>query len=715
MKLELSRLTTRRRPAGPVLLIVADGVGIAEPSEANSVWLAHTPVMDELLKSKWRVDLCAHGTSVGLPTDDDMGNSEVGHNTLGGGRVFAQGAKLVKEAFETGSIFQNENWQSVESAAADGGTVHFLGLLSDGNVHANIDHLFALMDRCDQQGVRSVAVHALLDGRDVAPQSALTYLEQLNSRCEQINQKSDRHYRLASAGGRMMITMDRYQADWPMVKRGWDCHVLGIGNPVVDASAEVQRQYDANNGITDQMLEPFVMVDGDHQPLGKVENGDAVVLFNFRGDRAMEICQAFEQESFEHFDRGVRPDVFFCGMLQYDGDLFIPTRYLVDPPNIERPMVEYLSAAGIKSFAISETQKFGHVTYFWNGNRSGFFDEALETHIEVPSDNIPFDQAPEMKASQIAEETIRLLKTGEYRFGRINFANGDMVGHTGNIEATSKSIEAVDTCVGKLIKTMRELRGTLIFTSDHGNADEMFVEKNGERVLKTSHTLNPVPFVIVDTSQEPTYEFTEGIESPGLANVASTVFNLMGFRAPDEYLPSLIQFPNEPSSVDSIYRGRIVNVLQETITLPNDQQLELDIVRHSGGVVIVLVDNDGQICLLRQYRHAAGGYIWEFPAGRLEGNEAPAEAARRELVEETGCAANDISAMGSMLTTPGFCDEELHLFLATDITKGQASPELHEVIEVHWFTPETIDQMILQGKITDGKTITAWFHARSKQ
>ncbi len=543
--MRLDKLTTFEGRPGPVLLVVADGVGLAEAGPANALSLANTPVIDELLASPLSTRLHAHGAHVGLPADSDMGNSEVGHNTLGGGRIFDQGAKLVNAAFESGRIFRSEAWQQVEKRGLSGGIIHFLGLLSDGNVHSHLDHLFHLLDRCRQCGIISARVHILLDGRDVSPKSAPVYVRELQDRLEAINSAGDFDYRIASGGGRMSITMDRYEADWGMVERGYRTHaigdVTGVGRQVTDVMVEISRQYQSDSALSDQYLAPFVVID-DHGPVGKIQDGDSVVLFNFRGDRAIGMSRALEDEIFTDFDRGPLPDIYFCGMLQYDGDRNIPKNYLVNPPVIERTMIEYLCAEKITTFAVSETQKFGHVTYFWNGNKSGYIDRSLETYVEIPSDPGDYHEKPEMKAREITRATIELLENGQFGFGRINFANGDMVGHTGNIPATVKALECVDQCLGQLLRCIQEHNGILIFTADHGNADEMFVEIRGKRVPRTSHSLNPVPFVIFDSMDDGCYHLDSQVEG-GLSNVAATVFNLLGYRAPEDYHPSLIHFP----------------------------------------------------------------------------------------------------------------------------------------------------------------------------
>ena len=335
--------------------------------------------------------------------------------------------------------------------------------------------------------------------------------------------------------------MDRYEADWEMIERGYNCHTHGIGRPFTSAKHAVETLYEESD-LGDQYLEQFVIIDEAEEPVGKIHDGDAVIVFNFRGDRAIEISQAFENEEFEAFDRGNHPKVFYAGMLQYDGDLLVPKNYLVDPPLIDRTMGEYLAEMRVPSFAISETQKFGHVTYFWNGNRSGYINEEIETYIEIPSDNVPFDEAPAMKAQEITHATIELLRSGNFRYGRVNYANGDMVGHTGNLEAAITAMETVDDCVRQLLDAIEKLGGILIYTSDHGNADKMFTEtSDGGRVPMTSHTLAPVPFVIHDPENQNEYDLNPPPDA-GLSHIASTTLNLLGFQAPEDYQPSLLSF-----------------------------------------------------------------------------------------------------------------------------------------------------------------------------
>jgi 2,3-bisphosphoglycerate-independent phosphoglycerate mutase len=544
---------------GPVLVVVADGVGVAPPAPSNAVALAHTPTLDALTSSALATELRAHGTAVGLPSDDDMGNSEVGHNALGAGRIFAQGAKLVNQALADRTLFESPVWRAAiervqggSAAASSGGTLHLIGLHSDGNVHAHTDHLYSLLREAAADGVPRARVHILLDGRDVPARSALTYIDATEAVLAELEATHGVDYRIASGGGRMTITMDRYEADWDMVERGYDCHTHGIGPRYRSAREAVEAMYAATDD-GDQYLDPFVIVGDDGEPVGPMADGDSVIMFNFRGDRAIEISRAYEEDDFTPFDRHSpdgrpHPDIYFAGMLQYDGDALIPANYLVAPPAIDRTMGQYLCAEGVTSFAISETQKFGHVTYFWNGNRSGYLDESLETYVEIPSDKVAFDKTPGMKAREITEATIELLRSGRYRFGRLNFANGDMVGHTGVLDATVEAMETVDECMARLQREIDALGGVLIYTADHGNADIMFTESDGVRSPVTSHTLSPVPFVIHDPAWAGPGEYR--LDPPpgaGLANVAATVLNLLGYEAPADYEPSLLAFaPDSP-------------------------------------------------------------------------------------------------------------------------------------------------------------------------
>lgn len=538
-------------PKGPVLLVVLDGVGIGEGDEADAVKIAATPTMDRLWAPGVRTALRAHGTAVGLPSDDDMGNSEVGHNALGCGRIFDQGASLVNLALESGALFEGQTWRDIVARCrANHGALHFIGLLSDGNVHSHIDHLVAMLRRAADEGVEKLYVHILLDGRDVPATSALQYVDRLEEVLAELRQ-GGRVAEIASGGGRMLVTMDRYEADWDMVKRGYDTHVHGNARGFASAREAISTYRTEDPRANDQFLPPFAIV-RDGKPVGRIQDGDAVINFNFRGDRAIEISRAFEDDELPYFDRGKRPNVLYAGMMEYDGDLHVPRRYLVNPPAIDRTMGEYLARNGVSQLALSETQKYGHVTYFWNGNRSGKFDEARETYIEIPSDRVPFEQRPWMKAAEITDRLIAELRTGKYRFARINLANGDMVGHTGSFEATVIAMEVLDLQLARIVQVIDELDGILLVTADHGNADEMYQrDKNGrvlrdgvsgQPVVKTSHTLNPVPFMIHDPQRNDRYHVEEAQPGAGIANVAATCLELLGFTPPADYEPSLLRF-----------------------------------------------------------------------------------------------------------------------------------------------------------------------------
>jgi 2,3-bisphosphoglycerate-independent phosphoglycerate mutase len=546
MSLKLDKLQSFHGGKGPLLLIIMDGIGIGKPDETNAVYLADTPNLDVLFKSDLYTQLKAHGTAVGLPSDDDMGNSEVGHNAMGAGRVFDQGARLVNKALKTGSIFGSPVWSNIVQRAGKGGTVHFIGLLSDGNVHSHIEQLYIMIDKCAELNFKRVKVHALLDGRDVGEKSALDYVEPTEEKLKKISEEKGLDYAIASGGGRMKVTMDRYNADWNIVKRGWQAHVLGEGRKFPSASEAVKTYYEEDLKITDQYLPSFVVADDAGTPRGRIVDGDVVIFFNFRGDRAIEISRAFTEKDFSEFDRGPLPDIYYAGMMQYDGDAYIPPNFLVQPPAIDNVISEYLCAEKVKTFAVSETQKFGHVTYFWNGNRSGYIDESLETYREVESDRIEFDKAPKMKASEITQITKELLRTSNYKFGRLNFPNGDMVGHTGIMEAAIIAVETVDKCVGELLAVVKEMGGIAVVTADHGNADEMFtVDKKGNKSIKTAHTLNPVPFVIYDPLYKGEYKMA-GLKEKGLSNIAATLLNLLGYEKPEDYDPSLIEMAPGP-------------------------------------------------------------------------------------------------------------------------------------------------------------------------
>ena len=545
---------------GPVVLVIMDGVGYGHFKEGDAVADSKMYNLTALTAKSPNTKLKAHGKAVGLPSDEDMGNSEVGHNAMGCGRVFNQGAALVSKSIETGAMFEGAAWKEIVSNVKNGSitagrapTLHFLGLFSDGNVHSHLDHLKAMISHAKKEGVKRVRIHTLFDGRDVGETSALEYIdpfeEFLKSLCD-----NNFDVKIGSGGGRMWITMDRYGADWSMVDRGWQTHVLGTARQFASAREAVETYRKEIPGIIDQNLKEFVITEGG-KPIGTIEDGDSVIYFNFRGDRALEITAAFEEDNFDKFDRKRRPKVCYSGMMEYDGDLHVPKRYLVSPPSIDRTMGEYLAASGVRTLAISETQKYGHVTYFFNGNRTGKFDDKLEDYVEIKSDVIPFEQRPWMKCAEITDHVTEAIGCGKYDFIRLNYPNGDMVGHTGVYQAVVCSMESMDIQLGRLVKAVDAAGAVMVITADHGNSDDMFEHENktgavslkadGTPKSKTSHSLNPVPCIIYDPEYKGEYlnepktaSLNEGL---GISSIASTCMQLLGCIPPEDYDRSVLK------------------------------------------------------------------------------------------------------------------------------------------------------------------------------
>ena len=519
----------------PVLLVVMDGVGYREESEGNAVLNANTPNLDYLWNNYPHRLIRAHGHYVGLPTDDDMGNSEVGHNALGCGQIYSQGAKLVNEAIENNTMYNSKTWKELVNYCKDNGVMHFIGLLSDGNVHSHINHLLSLLEHSKMEGIKKVRVHILLDGRDVPPTSALDYVNILESKMVSLNDSTFDSC-IASGGGRMYITMDRYEADWPMVERGWHTHVLGDARHFKSATEAINTYRDEDN-VMDQDMKNFVIVDDSDVPVGTINDNDSVIFYNFRGDRALEISESFDNESFSRFDRIRYPKAMYAGMLEYDADKKIPKMFLTDPPNITNTLTEKLNENNIHEFAISETQKYGHVTYFWNGNKLGKFNDNLEEYVEIPSSKLPFPEQPEMKAKEITDVLVQAILSKKYQFLRVNYANGDMIGHTGIYEKAVIAVETVDREIGRLMEAIDDVGGIMIVLADHGNSEIMYQLKDiSKHVPHTSHTTSPVPFIIYGDKD---IILKDG--DYGLSNVASTVCDLLGIKPNDVWNESIIR------------------------------------------------------------------------------------------------------------------------------------------------------------------------------
>ena len=538
--------------SAPLVLAILDGVGARPNAEDNAVLQARAPFLHALLNDLGgsnvvHRELRAHGPAVGLSSEADMGNSEVGHNIMGAGRIFDQGARQVEQALREGSIW-GEAWQSVVARGAQS-TVHFVGLLSDGNIHSHIDHLVAMLHRAAADGVRRMRVHVLLDGRDVPDFSGDRYVTALETELAALADRYGVDARIASGGGRMHVTMDRYGADWRIVERGWRAHAVGGARGFSSALEAIATLRAEQPGVSDQFLPEFTIVGDDGEPVGAMRSGDAVVLFNFRGDRMVEIYQTLADAEMPHFERGPLPsDLLVVGMALYDGDLKIPAQYLVPPTRVNNTVSEVLARAGQRQAAIAETQKFGHVTYFWNGNRSDKFDDALEDYTEIPSDRVPFEERPWMKSAETADAILASLECGDHAFIRANFAAGDMVGHTGDLTASIVAVEGLDISLRRVAEGVAAAGGTFIITADHGNCEVMYeTDKQGNTLFdaagapvpKKSHTLSPVPFIVIDHVGGRSLSLVD-LPAAGLANVAATVLTLMGVAVPSDYEPSLV-------------------------------------------------------------------------------------------------------------------------------------------------------------------------------
>ena len=541
---------------GPIVLIVMDGVGLAPAGPGNAVSLAHTEFLDYAQNHFLNIPLEASGEAVGI-LKGDMGNSEVGHNALGSGQIIKQGIAQIEDVFSTGEIFQSPAWQKLIKNVQDcHSTLHFSGIFSDGNVHSSISHLEKMIIEADHEGVEKIRVHLVLDGRDVPPQSEPKFISRLEKLFAPFNTKG-RDYKIASGAGRMVAVADRYENDWAMVKKGWDMIVHGLADHTFASATEAIKFFRTKDpSIQDQYLPPFVIVDDKNEPVGRVEEGDSFIYYDFRADRAIEIAQAFTYEDFPFFERGVdfrqisanntRPKVFFAGMTEYNSDTHVPEHQLVPPVKITDPLNTFLGNKGISQLAVSETVKFGHITYYFNGNS---YDKADgEAHIKIDSDTLPFDTRPWMKSAEIADAVLENLD--HYKFIRVNFPGGDMVGHFAELEPTISAMEAIDIALARIAKKVDELGGLMLITADHGNAEEL-LDQNGEP--KTSHSTNTVPCIFYDnTKNRDLYTADNSVARPGLSNVAATIAFLLGYKdLPTSWRPSLIK---PKSSTPGVWR-----------------------------------------------------------------------------------------------------------------------------------------------------------------
>lgn len=507
---------------GPIVLAILDGVGLAPSGKGNAVSQANLPFLSQAVKKYPHLAIGASGEYVGLPAGQ-IGNSEVGHNTIGSGQNLKHSIAHIDEAFENGSIWQSQTWQDIKKRIKKNpaATIHLAGIFSDGGVHSHIKHLEWLIEKAYDEGARRFRIHCVFDGRDVAPQSEPKYIEQLETFAYRFPMTD---IKIASGGGRMVTVADRYSENWKMVADGWNMIVNGKSKSKFHSAAEAIKQFRSEKPkIQDQFLPPFVVVDAKNQPIGKVADGDTVIYFDFRADRAVEIAQVFdnpEKFSFTHYNH--RKKYYFAGLTEYNIEKHIPKHVLVPPINFQNTLHEFLAEKGISQFAVSETVKYGHITYYFNGN--SYQKAKKEVFHEVKNPNQDFQKNPKMAAKEIADEVIKNLD--KFQFLRCNFANGDMVGHYAEPKSTIRALETIDAELSRIAKKVDELGGCLIITADHGNAEEILDKKGNP---KTAHTTNPVPLIFYDnTENRKHYTYNKELSNPGLANIAATISMLLG-------------------------------------------------------------------------------------------------------------------------------------------------------------------------------------------
>ncbi len=493
----------------PLVLMILDGYGIA-PAEGNAIEAAKRPNLRKLFNEYPNTIIGASGMDVGLP-DGQMGNSEVGHTNIGAGRIVYQPLTEITKSIKDGEMFKNEALNDAMDKALEKGTaLHLLGLLSDGGVHSHIEHLAGLLQMAKNKGLTEVYVHCFMDGRDVPPSSGKDYVRELMDKMKEIGVG-----KIATISGRY-YAMDR-DNNWDRVEKAYAAMVYGEGNHAACPKCAMQNSYD--EGVTDEFVIPCV-IDGAK----KIESGDSIIFFNFRPDRAREITRTFVDDEFTGFERkGGRPDVFFVCMRQYDASM----------PNVEvaykdkkltNTLGEYLSANGKTQLRIAETEKYAHVTFFFNGGVETQFEG--EDRILVASPKVAtYDLQPHMSAYEVTDKLDEALKSGKYDVVILNYANCDMVGHTGVFDAAVAAVEAVDTCVGRIAETVLSLGGTILLTADHGNADKM-IDENGAPF--TAHTTNPVPFLVIGQGD---VKLREG---GVLADIAPTMLKILGLAQPEE-------------------------------------------------------------------------------------------------------------------------------------------------------------------------------------
>jgi len=491
------------------VLIILDGYGIAEPTEGNAVAQAKTPNLDKLFAENPNTVLSASGLDVGLP-EGQMGNSEVGHTNIGAGRVVFQILPKISQEIVTGKFFENPVYiKAIEDAKANGKALHVMGLLSDGGVHSHLNHIFGILDMAKQRKVEKVYVHCFLDGRDVPPKSGAGFVKQLSDKCAELG-----NARIATVQGRF-YGMDGDKR-WDRVEAGYNAIVCGEGILNPDAVAAVEESY--ANELTDEFVKPVVCCKE-----GIINQGDSVIFMNFRPDRAREMTWALNLEDFDGFERKktVYPLSYVC-TAQYDEALPLPIAY--PPESIENTLGDYISSKGLKQFRVAETEKYAHVTFFFNGGVEKQTEGEERCLVPSPKEFPTYDLIPQMSAAQVADKCVEAIASKQYDLIVCNFANCDMVGHTGIMEAAVTAVETVDECMGRIMaETEKHEDVVLLVTADHGNADCMF-DENGK--VNTAHTTNPVPFAVCKKG----VELSEG----RLADIAPTILSVMGLDKPQE-------------------------------------------------------------------------------------------------------------------------------------------------------------------------------------
>ncbi|SMB85389.1 phosphoglycerate mutase [Desulfonispora thiosulfatigenes DSM 11270] len=503
----------------PLALIVLDGWGLSECDDPNSnaISRAKKPNFDSIWNKYPHANLKASGENVGLP-DGQMGNSEVGHLNIGAGRVVYQELTRINKAVREKTLASNPVLkEALEKCKNENKPLHLLGLLSDGGVHSHIQHLFALLDIASEMGINDIFIHAFLDGRDVSPTSSITYIEQLEDKLQELGR------------GKIATIMGRYYAmdrdnRWDRVELAYKAMVLGEGDKAPLAKSAIEQSYDKK--IIDEFIKPTVIVDQKGESIAQIKQDDVVVFYNFRADRAREISRVFVDKDFTYFKRSEScTNIHYVCMTQYDKDIKAPV--IFSPQNLKNTLGEVLSAEGIKQLRIAETEKYAHVTFFFNG---GVEDpNPGEERVLIPSPKVAtYNLQPEMSAELVTQKLIEEINTEKYGFILLNFANPDMVGHTGDIEATVKAIETVDNCLGKVLTAMEKVKGKILITADHGNAESMFDPETGKPI--TAHTCNLVPFILV--AEE--LKSIKLKETGSLQDIAPTVLNLLNIEKPAE-------------------------------------------------------------------------------------------------------------------------------------------------------------------------------------